>query len=535
MIKTLKKLASIVMSMSMLITMAPAKISATERGEGEYSLSLELHVPDNSQWEFTGTIINGAQYSEGDIFKTNDGIYYFSLNVKTNKAQNIGLDARFTTNDHSNYAIQQGNVNSSNELYDLHPFQMAVQLDQTSNEKSNTLVLTAHESNSDPQQEHQSNFSGTVYFVWVDEDLAFHYHKIENIIGGHEINYVRASTIVDDLNQNVKCDISKQSVQNIDPSYFFCWEDRFEAALSDGNFQALSSSRDKMNFLFENEITIDPTGAECSKNSISTNGDRNFRLTIYNDSTDNHFEGLKLGVPTNYTYFPSFWDPVFFSDTKDISNSTIDNPTAFESYLLEDTVTITSDTVSSNFTSVQALDVPDKAVTITKIAQGSYSVKFNSHFYDKVKFKITDDNGKEYYVIIARVTIQVRDNFAPNVSSADNKLFVNVFYPSTSNYNYYQLVAKINYVDGTSETKILSNSTLRDELGEDTGVYERDGGEGLKRSEYQIPCPGKNVKSLNLTVIEKGAFDSNTTYGGTFAGSGDGIHYDVTKRKIIYN
>lgn len=126
-----------------------------------------------------------------------------------------------------------------------------------------------------------------------------------------------------------------------------------------------------------------------------------------------------MGVADGYKYFPMFWDPTFFSNTKDISGSTLENPTVFETYLLEDKISIKSSAYSSEFKSVEAVDVPRKAVTIDKVESGQYNVKFNSNFYDKVKLKITDINNNVYYVLISRITLQVRDNFGPNTSAED--------------------------------------------------------------------------------------------------------------------
>ena len=91
--------------------------------------------------------------------------------------------------------------------------------------------------------------------------------------------------------------------------------------------------------LYENGFTVDPTGAVNGENSISTNGDRNFRLTIYNDK-ENEYQGLQIGVPSNYTYFPAFWDAAFHSDVVDISDTTEANPMVTEAVLLEKTLEI---------------------------------------------------------------------------------------------------------------------------------------------------------------------------------------------------
>ena len=153
------------------------------------------------------------------------------------------------------------------------------------------------------------------------------------------------------------------------------------------------------------------------KNAYVSYGDRNFKVVIYNSdykgiSTTADFGGLN--------YYPASWADQFTrTDQYDVSETDEFHPTYLESILLEDTINI--DVLPWNnyqVSTIEALDVPEDAVTITKENNRKFKIEFSSNFYDHVVFKITDTDNEESYVQIKRYTIDawIRDG---NTLSAD--------------------------------------------------------------------------------------------------------------------
>ena len=286
-----------------------------------------------------------------------------------------------------------------------------------------------------------SGFTGSVYFVWVDGST-FYSHKITDLVGAidnagqleYPLNSIPLSSIKDDVTN---------TAYTLGMNYEFCWEEAFEAISAT---EAFGSATDKLEYLNENKCTIDPTGAVSGENSISTNGDRAFRLTIFNDA-DGSYEGLTVSVPDEYAYFPDWWDPAFHQDTFDISGTTKADPFEVEAFVLEPTVSIRSDDI----TSVRALDVPAKAVSITDEGRGRFDLQFHSHFYDNVVFELTDEAGETYYIQINRISMRVN-----RVAGATPYYAVDLYYADSSSYTNYDVITTIEYKDGTIETVTLT-------------------------------------------------------------------------------
>ena len=346
--------------------------------------------------------------------------------------------------------------------------------------------------------------------------------------GEYKINYVPLSEIVDADDSTIKYDISKRKRTqthtngeiNTGNSYEFVWTSGMEVALADTKFTSATTTG-KMEYLYENGMTVNPLRAVSGKNSISTNGDNTFRLTIYNDAT-NAYEGLKVGVPSDYDYFPSFWDNDFYSDTIDISGTTKSNPMIFNAFVLEKTLRINAAKFSREIADVKALDVPDKAVVVTHAGNGNlWDITFNSNYYDNVEFEITDTNGQKYYVILSRINMRITE--------IDNVLAAEIYYPSTDSYRDYKVVVKVEYKDETTKTTIVNtpHKGIYDDGGNlEEDKYEISGGEGLKRAAFKLGItggPDSKVKRFYVTIVKKS--DSSTTYGGTLAGSGNGSEF----------
>ena len=268
-------------------------------------------------------------------------------------------------------------------------------------------------------------------------------------------------------------------------------------------------------------------------NSISTNEDNNFLVTIYDEE-----KYVAASVSENiedYDYFPGFWLTNTYNSNIDISETTKENPAFIEAYLLNTTVTFRNSELSPRFVSVEPLDVNQNAITVNDKGNGVFEVEFGSNYYDRVIFKITDIDGNEYYAMIARTAIQVEDNFAPG--QTEPVLYADIYYP-TQGYdeNSFQVVATAIYEDGSEKVLILDSVNVIDHSwngnwGDDLGkkVY---GGYNLSYSEFILDYENDMV-GVYFTVIKKGSLGENE-YTGTFSGSGRGAYYDIRDRDIIY-
>ena len=279
------------------------------------------------------------------------------------------------------------------------------------------------------------------------------------------------------------------------------------------------------------DLAIDPTGAENGASTVCTNGNRDFRATIYADT----FEGLDFSVnPDDYTYFPDFWDSVFASNTVDISGSTAENPAVYESFLLEPTVHFsTADNSANAITGIKALDVPAGAVAITGDAANGYDIKFNSNFFDSVVFEIITAS-ENYYLEIVRTALQVHDNFGPDMTEP-GKVIASLYYDEGQDYRSYEVYATIYNSDGTTTMKKAEAVEIdMDSMGNimPPGTYTREAGKGLKYSNFAVEV-SDDVVGVAFNVVEAGAL-SGESYGGSYLGSGIGAYYDIETREVVY-
>lgn len=364
-----------------------------------------------------------------------------------------------------------------------------------------------------------NHFSGTVYFVWVNGNNIYT-HKIDNIvneIGNVNTNYIRLSTIKDDDN-------GTQYVMG--QEYIFVWEEQIDAIKKFNDADALLDEL-RNNEEYMRQVSIDPCGAIGGPSTICTNGGMNFRLTIYDDTK---FEGISFSNnQDDYTYFPSFWDNVFFNSTVDLADSTIEQPAVYESFISEPTIHFEKEVNSlEDFKSVKALDAPEKAVVVKSNQDGSFDIEFKSNYYDHVTFEIITDNNA-YYVMIVRTAMQIHDNFGPDMEE-NAALICELYYDENESCDDYEVIATLYNEDGTTEVK---KAVLRTENGE----KEFDGGKSLKRADYEVQIGGSDLSQLTVVgadfnVVKKSA-DTNT-FGGAYCGSDYGTYYDIGSREVIY-
>ncbi len=398
-----------------------------------------------------------------------------------------------------------------------------------------------------PFKVHAVGVSEKAWFIWNNNGniAAYYFDDLEGADGTGEnmvfpINMIRASDIDDG---GVKPNIS-DLVKN-DNNYAWVTETGHDEIVAAGitnwngfleyKNNVIEHSKEIDDRDYEWDRIFDPMGGRTGNNSISTNANRRFRATIYNDST---YEAIQFGTNVNdYVYFPSDWDPTFMDSTIDISNTTEENPAVYSSFLLEKNLKFkVSDFSVADIKSVTALNVNPKAVTIS-LTPDMCTIKFNSNYYDAVTFKLTDSNNKDYYLKVNRYTGKMFSN-TQFYGDLDDKLYfgLELFYDSETSYSDYEVKAYITYNDGSTkiiDTKVVNSWKMDNDTGEWVSKKEYNAGVKMKSAAFAFELTN-NIKSVDFTVIKKNALsDIANTYGGTFAGSGKGIHFEKEVQQAI--
>ena len=283
--------------------------------------------------------------------------------------------------------------------------------------------------------------------------------------------------------------------------------------------------------IFTSRAGFQPVGEPFSENAYVSYGDRNFKITIYNDE----YRGVTIGSLNDLEYYPAVWNDQFLRvESYDVSSDSPDNAAVIDTILLEPIVNIKAlDYNGFEIKSIEAMDVPANAVSVTKSGD-EYKIKFASNFYDNVLFKVTSTDNQTYYFRINRLTIDARLDY-----DVQGNYFVSAYfyYDNRTTYTDYKLTAKLVYKDGKSKIVTMENSKkIDDGLGNVTYAYEVDQeaitdgptGKGLKVAAYAYSvdeAEAKTVSKIYINVEKVGS--TKTTYAGAFAGSGKGMLIDV--------
>lgn len=375
------------------------------------------------------------------------------------------------------------------------------------------FVVEAKNNAGDGNEPGENTFSGIVYFVWQGTDDKLCIHKFENLTPGwtdDTTNYFNISDVKDDSTNEAFTMSAADSV-------YWMWDNASEFLT---NYQTYSSMKETLE-ADENtkrSYAIDPCGFENSASCVGTYGDRQFRAVIIDNTK---YEAISFSAnASDYTYFPGWWDPILFTSTVDISNTTKENPAIYEAFIEEPNIKFSTGANSlGTITSVTALDVPSGAVSVSE-SNGEWTINFASNFYDHVVFEVKTAT-ETYYVEMERVAIQVHDNFGPSTAPEDEKVICEMYYPSSQNASDYDVYATIFYKDGSKKMQKITASTTNN-----------NGGTGLLFAEYEISYTSDMV-GIAYNVVEAGSL-SGDTFGGAYMGSGNGTYYDIDARKIIY-
>ena len=264
-------------------------------------------------------------------------------------------------------------------------------------------------------------------------------------------------------------------------------------------------------------------GQEFGANSHISYGDNMFKITVYTED----YVGLKEDEST-YNYRRERF-ATMYSESKDISESTKANPYILDTLLIEGKTIISSNNLNGvEFEEVKALDVPEGAVTITKVSDGKFKIEFNSNFYDRTIFEITDTNNNKYYVRIVRSIIDISvHNGNPVINKNNTYVEVDLLFDDQQSWEDYEVNATIAFKDGTYKKETLTNLRAIDKGG--ANVYyteEVQFGEHLKTAAFGLDLDGdehyfESIDGIYINVRKTGSTEE--TYAGTYAGNGRGL------------
>ena len=264
-------------------------------------------------------------------------------------------------------------------------------------------------------------------------------------------------------------------------------------------------------------------GQEMGNNSHIAYGDNMFKITIYTED----YVGLKEDEST-YNYRRERFETMY-SESKDISESTKENPYILDTLLIEGKTVISSNGLNGvEFKEIKALDVPEGAVTITKISDGKFKIEFNSNFYDRTIFEITDTNNNKYYVRMVRSIIEISvHNGNPVINKNNTYVEVDLLFDDRQSWDDYEVNATIAFKDGTYKKQALTNLRAIDKGGANVYyVEEVQFGEHLKTAAFGLDLDGdehyfESIDGIYINVRKSGSTED--TYAGTYAGNGRGL------------
>ncbi len=531
-------------------------------GNGEHFIHMD--IVNTLGFSINSVTVNGDDWSgASDEFHTNDDNYHIEINVSKNSVTGDKVPRIQYGGNWNGYITASTNQNGNNYTFVL---------DVTNSEHQEFLGLEILENNNQGGQEPgEPHFDGKAYVVWsCGNGTCYHYFdNIPNFDDGKSTFY-KDTDVTADNNNSIKFDVKashkdwilkegfdrwvnaykeKYNVQEIDwsqvnpesiigsPPDMREWEDQ---AVSAGVCTRENTPEDEFHSCVDGYmaahsdalpfVKLQPVGEPEDNNAYVSYGDRNFKVVIYNSD----FKGITMGSLDDLNYYPASWNnPFIMRDQFDISGTSKNKSTGIDTILLEDTVVIKALNYNSfAISKIEALDVPENAVTITKV-NDEFKLKFSSNFYDNVVFKVTDNNGGISYFNVKRYTV---DAWINNVENKPH-LYAELYFDKNKSYSDFDLTAKIEYKDGTIKNVALTAyNKIDDGLGNITEAYEVDesvspdpehmpAGKGLKKSVFIYKLPNgktdRDVKKAYINVEYKGSTSSN--YAGAFAGSGKGV------------
>lgn len=523
-----------------------------EYDETKLSLTITLNMADNAPENF--------EYFTNSSF-TSIGV------TDGQETSYIGLDR----NDHSEVAFEDVQVTLSNNnktatvkiynndqgIFMTTPGDSIFKIDDYFGAYE---IITQNGTYTTSVWEHEPPFDGNILFIWQCGDKAC--KKEIHLENPQEMTYIKDSTITDGTNVfNLKEALNNiNNIGYVFPYRLEEWETQYKIDnnLTDQQYDfknidvelLLNGRIDQIRRQYfedgtceftgipgEFEQCVDEhahptiidrglgqlgTGQQIGASSYTSFGDNVFKITIYSED----YVAIREDE-TNLKYKINRFETMY-TDSKDITGSTKTNPVVMETLLMEGKTTISSNNIEGvQFKSVKPLDVPEGAIDITDLGNGKFEIKFNSNFFDRTIFEITDTNNNIYYVRIVRKVLDASFHYNnPIINKNNPHLEVMLSFDNQTSWNDYEVNATLIMKDGSYKKSTLENLGAIDIGG--GNVYYVDHMEG--GTNFDIASFGLDLTEADLNSIEgvyvnvrkTGSTDEN--YAGTYAGNGRGIY-----------
>lgn len=243
---------------------------------------------DSITLDFSDGVISGnnVTYTVGESSVTLTS----SVNIETNKAA-LGLDDIITVGEGFNpdtmeivvYAADGFNVILNVSVGRTSLSQRATEGGYPDGELR--LVVREKQAGDPPPGPEVSDFSGSAYFVWRGADDKICAHLVTGLDESkntgtsgepaYKIIYIPVSEVKDDVTGEA------YNISNND--YYWMWDTSLGAIGEYSSYTAMNDAFERDENL-KRALAIDPTGAENGASTVCTNGNRDFRATIYADT-----------------------------------------------------------------------------------------------------------------------------------------------------------------------------------------------------------------------------------------------------------
>ena len=240
-------------------------------------------------------------------------------------------------------------------------------------------------------------------------------------------------------------------------------------------------------------------------------------------------------VGTTYTITKKFdnntYDIPANNYTIDLSNTSRNSPAEITEFIYQTKLKIEANTTNNaTITNIEALDVNEKAVTITSSTDdNSYTLEFNSFFYDNVVFEITDSESEKYYLKINRYAAIISTNFdnIDDPTPTTKKVFANLY---------------LDYDEEAGSEAVRLTTLIKKVYNDNSYDFDYASVE-LNNSQYLVITTNtyracqfstevdSNVKEVYF-ITTRPQWTSKTN--GIITGSGMGVKFDISTKQTTY-
>ncbi len=353
----------------------------------------------------------------------------------------------------------------------------------------------------------------SVYLAWVTEGTAkagLYYHKFTGIKKKEAIT-AEAADVKAETDSSVSFDLSKQKLSDGSKAYEFVWSSGMEAALADEDFVSLDTGAKKLAYLKSHGMTVDGAGSNpASAHSINTAGAGNFSLTIAEAS---NYKPVSIKAKGT-SYITEFDSEIVSGEVKDINGTSEDEPFILKTFLLENSVELSGDNISSIVAENGA------KVNVTGY-NGKWTVTFKTNFCDDVILSVKFKDGSYGFIEIVRRDLRIVQN-----TKDSSSYYAEVVYPTNSSYKQYKIIGTGVTDNGTYETFEVTSASkdLQDASGNDATGYELApaGTKGIKKAWYKLPDISK-YSTVYLNAVKTSS--NSNTFGGALQGNVFGTEF----------